>query len=118
MRGRTGFSLIEIMVALAVFALAAMALLNLSGESVRSAARVEERTLGGIVADNVAAESVLGLGDGQAEGRQVLAGRDWRWVREIRATQIPDLQQVEVRVMDGDGREAARRVVFRDADAS
>jgi type II secretion system protein I len=56
---RAGFTLIECLVALAVFGLAAMALLNLSGESTRSAARVETRTLGGIVADNVAAEAMI-----------------------------------------------------------
>ncbi|MFP5297125.1 MAG: prepilin-type N-terminal cleavage/methylation domain-containing protein, partial [Alphaproteobacteria bacterium] len=41
---RQGFSLVELLVALAVFSLAAMALLNLSGENTRSAARVEDRT--------------------------------------------------------------------------
>lgn len=45
--GRAGFTLIEMLVALAVFALAAMALLNLSGEATRSAVRLEARTLAG-----------------------------------------------------------------------
>lgn len=110
--GRDGFSLIEMLVAMAVFALAAMALLNLSGESVRSAARVQDRTLGGIVADNVAAEAVLGLGDGAEEGRVSLAGREWRWRRSVAATEIADMRRVEVRVVAEENEEAARRIVF------
>ena len=110
--GREGFSLIEMLVAMAVFALAAMALLNLSGESIRSAARAQDRTLGGIVADNVAAETVLGLGDGAEEGRVSLAGRDWRWRRSVAATEVPDLRRVEVQVLAEENEEAARRIVF------
>ena len=54
-----GFSLVELLVALAVFAMAALALLNLAGQSVRSAAHAEQRTLAGIVADTLAAEAML-----------------------------------------------------------
>ena len=57
MTERSGFTLIEMLVALAVFSLAAMALLNLSGENTRTAARVETRTLGGVVAENLAVEA-------------------------------------------------------------
>jgi general secretion pathway protein I len=113
MSPREGFSLIELLVALAVFSLATMALLNLSGESVRSVSRVQDRTFGGIVADNIAAEAVLGLGDSAAEGRSMLAGREWRWTRTIEATGVGDMQRVVVRVLDVDGQEASRRVVFR-----
>ena len=79
MADRSGFTLVEMLVAMAVFALAAMALLNLSGENTRSAARVEDRTLGGVVAENVAVESAIApqLPDGSSDGRVTLAGRDW-----------------------------------------
>ena len=43
MTERPGFSLIEMVVALGVFSLAALALLNLMGEGVRSAVRAETR---------------------------------------------------------------------------
>jgi len=111
---REGFSLLEILVALAVFALAAMALLNLSGESVRTAARVQDRTLGGIVADNVAAEAALGMGTDSA-GQAVLAGRQWTWRRDIQPTGVAGLERIEVRVSPHEDAadEAAQRVVFR-----
>lgn len=112
--GRTGFSLIELLVALAVFSLAALALLNLSGESTRSAARVETRTLGGIVAENIAVETMLApqLAEGESSGREVLAGRNWSWARRVSATDDPDLLRVDIRVSEGDS-QAAERTVFR-----
>lgn len=118
-RPRSGFSLLEILVAMAVFALAAMALLNLSGESVRTAVRIQDRTLGGIVADNVAAEAVLGMGN-DSTGRAVMAGRQWIWRRDIHPTGVAGLERVEVRVSsrEDEADEAARRVVFRTTGSS
>ena len=49
---REGFTLLETLVAMAIFSLAVMALLNLAGENTRTAAIVEERTLAGVVAEN------------------------------------------------------------------
>lgn len=114
MAERSGFTLVEMLVAMAVFALAAMALLNLSGENTRSAARVEDRTLGGVVAENVAVESAVApqLPDGLSDGRVSLAGRDWSWTRVVTATDDPDLQRVDIRV-SGDEGQAAERILFR-----
>ncbi|WP_349678923.1 type II secretion system minor pseudopilin GspI [Brevundimonas naejangsanensis] len=113
-----GFTLIECLVALAVFGLAAMALLNLSGESTRSAARVETRTLGGIVADNVAAEAMIArdLPGGSTAGQASLGGREWRWVRVVSATDMPGIGRIDVRVF-ADEEQAAERVLFRAGGA-
>ena len=51
-----GFTLLEMLIAVAVFALVVLALLNLVGESTRTAAVVEERVLAAIVAGNRAVE--------------------------------------------------------------
>lgn len=112
--GRDGFTLVEMLVALAVFSLAAMALLNLSGENTRSAARVEARTLGGVVAENVAVEAAVAtqLPEGETSGRTELAGRTWRWTRAVLATDDPDILRIEVRVLDDEG-QAADRTLFR-----
>jgi len=113
-----GFTLVEMLVALAVFGLAALTLLNLSGESTRSAARVETRALGGIVAENLAVESAIAtsLPDGESSGRVRLAGRDWRWSRVATATADPDLQRIDIHVSSDEGR-AADRTLFRARSA-
>jgi general secretion pathway protein I len=114
-KGRDGFTLIELLVALAVFSLAALALLNLGGENTRSAARAEARTLGGIVAENLAVEAMtarLAPAPGDSDGSQPLAGRDWRWTRAVTATDDPDILRIDIRVSDDEG-QAAERVLFR-----
>ncbi|HEY0600724.1 type II secretion system minor pseudopilin GspI [Brevundimonas sp.] len=113
MADRSGFTLIELLVALAVFSLAAMAMLNLSGENTRSAARVETRTLGGVVAENLAVEAMIDprLAEGETGGALPLAGRQWRWNRSVRAVEAGMLR-VDIRVTTDEG-QAADRVLFR-----
>jgi general secretion pathway protein I len=116
---KAGFTLIELLVALAVFSLAAMALLNLSGENTRSATRVETRTLGGVVAENLAVEAMIQpvIGEGEDAGETPLAGRPWRWTRTVTATDDPGILRVDIRVRDADG-QAAERTVFRARGAA
>ena len=113
MADRAGFTLIEMLVALAVFGLAAMALLNLSGENTRSAARVETRTLGGIVAENLAVEAATlpTIAEGTASGSVELAGRRWRWTR-IATAPGAGMLRIDIRVSDAEG-QAAERTLFR-----
>lgn len=110
---RRGFTLIELLVALAVFSLAAMALLNLSGENTRSAARVETRTLGGVVAENAAVEAMIDprLAEGRTDGVVMLAGRPWRWTRSVEAVEAGILR-IDILVTTDEG-QAADRVLFR-----
>ena len=113
MADRSGFTLIELLVAMAVFSLAAMALLNLSGENTRSAARVETRTLGGLVAENLAVEAMIApsIAEGETSGAVPLAGRQWRWTRSVQGVDA-GLLRIDIRVATDEG-QAADRVLFR-----
>lgn len=112
-RQREGFTLVEMLVALAVFSLSALALLNLAGENTRSAARVETRTLGGVVAENLAVEAMIApaLPEGETSGRVSLAGRQWGWTRSVVATDDPSLQRIDIRVVSEEGQAADRTLV-------
>lgn len=116
-RGATGFSLLELMVALAVFALVALALLNLSGENVRIAVVVEERVMAGVVAENRAVEAMLlptaRLGV-PAAGRDAVGGREWRWTRATARTNDPSIMRLDIRVQAaGTDQVIAEAQVFR-----
>lgn len=116
-RGAHGFSLVELLVALAVFALVVVGLLNLAGESARTAAHIEENVLAGIVAGNVAAEAQL-LEPAElaapAHGGEHLGGRDWHWRRQATATGDDGLLRIDVDVLrPEDGGVAATASVFR-----
>lgn len=83
-----GFTLLELMVALAVFAVAALTLLRMEGASISRTADLDQRLLREIVAQNVAAESLsdpappaLGSTSGQASNM----GRQFTWQRTVSA---------------------------------
>lgn len=96
-----GFTLLEILVALAVFGLAALALLNLSGQNSRSIAILQERVLARIVAQNQAAEAALvpvGTLPPRAGGEENQGGARFVWAREISPTPDPKILRVVVAV--------------------
>ncbi|GGK09754.1 type II secretion system minor pseudopilin GspI [Luteimonas terricola] len=112
-----GFSLIEMLVALSVFALAVLGLLNLAGESTRTAVAIEERVLAAVVADNVAVEAatldVRSLAD-EASGSEEAGGIDWHWTRSTTPSADPSLLRVDIRVSPpGESRVAAEVALFR-----
>lgn len=111
-----GFSLIELLVALAIVALVAAGLLNLAGESTRTAAHLETRALASIVADNLLAEAMLDEPQAlarPADGRVALGARDWQWRRSATSTGDDGLLRIDVEVTDADGQLAAQAWGFR-----
>jgi general secretion pathway protein I len=93
------------LVALAVFSLSVLALLNLSGENARSAALVHDQVLAGVVADNRAVEAMLlPLPDlaMAGEGVEIVAGAPWRWRRTLADTPDPGIVRVDVEVLHPD----------------
>lgn len=115
-RRHRGFTLIELLVALAVFALMVIALLNLAGESVRTAVAVEERALAEGVAENQAVQAALldvtQLG-APASGTEVAGERVWHWQRTAGEVET-GLLRVEIRVRAEQGTQTlAERELLR-----
>jgi len=106
-RGRPapGFTLIEVLVALAVIAIGLLAVLAVGARSGSVAAGLQERTF----ADWVAANEIARLrasrkwpGVGESDGKVTLATRDWHWHATIDGTADPDLRRVTVTVSPAD----------------
>ena len=104
------------MVALAVFGLAALALLRLEGTVVRGAATIDTTVVAGIVAQNVAVEAMTGARPpalGLARGSEDNGGRSWAWTREVTATGDPRVVRIAVSVSDASGRTVRRLTTVR-----
>lgn len=114
--GQRGFTLIEMLVALAVFSLAALALLRLEGATVSTTALLQEQALAQTVARNLAVEVLTDPQPpafGATRGEAMNAGRKWRWVRIVGRSPEPRIQQIVIAVRSDRGPEAANLTLFR-----
>lgn len=108
---RNGFTLLEIMVALAIFSLAALAMVRLQGYSVRSTSQLGESGLAWQVARNVAVEILSSPSSptlGETGGDELNGGQNWRWTATTRKTDDARLVLVDINVT-GTGIAAARK---------
>lgn len=113
-----GFTLIEVLVALAIFSLAALALLRLQGAALGTAGRLDEKMLAGIVARNLGVEAMIAPlppAFGSSAGVAANGGRQWRWTQVVARTPDPRLQRIEIGVAGADGSTAASLTVVRRA---
>ena len=97
----TGFTLIEVMVALVIVALGMMAVHTQLNRYVAAAAYVEQKTLASWIATNKLTELAIGptwpeLGDSDEE--LGFARQQWRCEIEVSETEVPNLRRVDVAV--------------------
>ncbi len=110
-----GFTLIEVLIALVIIAVALAAAGRSAAISSVSAAEIKLRVLAGFVAENRMSELAARGGwlqVGTIEGSEQQAGIDFRWRIEILATPHPLFRRVEVSVLDpADDRHELRHLV-------
>lgn len=96
-----GFTLLEVLVALAVFAVAAIALMRVSESQLQLSARLEDKTFAHWVALNMVSE-IQANQDwpdlGEQTGKVSMAGRDWKIIVKTLATPMNRVRRVDVTV--------------------
>ncbi|HXH03416.1 MAG TPA: type II secretion system minor pseudopilin GspI [Candidatus Competibacteraceae bacterium] len=120
-RAQAGFTLLEVLVALAVLAISLGALIRVAGSALDSVGYLKRQTLAGWVAQNKLNELLLAAAGNSAEsasGTSAMAGRDWHWQVRLLNTADPDLQRIEVSVaLDEGAPPLAHLVGFRPRPA-
>lgn len=115
--GRTGFTLVEVLVALAIVSIALLAALRAAGQGTANVVELRSRLLAGWVAENLLAEQ-RARGDwpapGLHRGTQREGGFDFAWRKEVVATPNAAFRRVEVLVFapTEEGRPLARLTGF------
>lgn len=100
-----GMTLLEVIVALAVFAIAAVAITKSIGDQIANMPILEERTLAQWVADNQMVDARLEKGFpalGRKDGRSELAGQTWYWRKEVVKTTDDNFRMIRISVSDDD----------------
>jgi len=120
-----GFTLVEVMVALAVVAIAVPALLVALYQQIDNTGYLRDRTLAQMVASNKLTEMRLviaatrNLKKEKADGNLEFADREWFWRSEIEPTEVARFFRLEVQVTDKEDEKAEplyTLVAFMSAD--
>ncbi len=96
-----GFTLLEVMVALAIVALGMAAVIKTVTTTTSNTIHLRDKTFAYWVAQNQLAEIELTSGSpkkGFSDGEETLAGLTWHWTRKIEGTEDPDTNRIEVTV--------------------
>lgn len=101
-RGRSGaFTLVEVLVALAIISIALLAALRVAGGGTSSVGELRARLLAGWVAENILADQ-RARGEwpptGILKGTQSQAGFEFSWREEVIATPNAAFRRVDIRV--------------------
>lgn len=105
-----GFTLLETLVALAVFSLAAMALIRLQSVTIRTAADLDSKVSSQIVAHNLMVQlrtDPQAPGLGEADGDVENDGRTWHWTRLAKKTDDARVLQIDLLVQGAPGQSPA-----------
>ena len=100
-----GFTLLEVLIALAISALGMIAVFGVVAQSAYDASYLRESTLANWVAMNVATQ--LRLADtkpevGETDGAAELAGMEWEWEATISETGVENLFRADITVTRAD----------------
>ena len=96
-----GFTLVEVMVALAVIALGLAAVIKTVTSTTNNTIYLRDKTLAYWVAQNQMAELELTTAspkNGFTDGEETLAGLTWHWTRKVEGTEDPDTSRIEIMV--------------------
>jgi len=101
-----GMTLLEVLVALVIFAIGCMAIIRTTGMQVRSLTLLEEKTMASWVADNqlvVLYLSHVRPATSWQQGISKMAERDWYWRYRSMATMDEGIYAVVIEVSDNEG---------------
>jgi general secretion pathway protein I len=98
-----GFTLIEVLIALAVLAISMVAVIGAAGKTTRTASQLRDDTFASWVAMNELTSLRLTAewpSNDSLNGDADMAGRKWHWKATISKTEDPDLLRIDVDVSD------------------
>jgi general secretion pathway protein I len=100
----TGFTLLEVLIALAILAILMMGLIKITSDNTRNLWHIENKTLATLIAENHA--TLLRLSEEKPEnqdGWETLAGRKWYWQAKRTVTKTLGGWQYQIKVfLEGD----------------
>ena len=114
---QTGFTLLEVLVAMVILAVSLLAAIKVATEVTSSAIYLQDKTIAQWVGMNKMAELRLSKGvpvNGRVDGTEEMAGREWSWRIVFKKTPYPALKDIEVEVRPAtDSKDEPPTIVLR-----
>jgi general secretion pathway protein I len=98
---QSGFTLLELLVAMAIFATAGMAIMQASSAHIRSLSQLDDLTIASYIANNQLQLALLETewpGKESSQGEVEMANRHWLWQQRISKLTDDDLRLVQISV--------------------
>ena len=117
-----GFTLAEVLIALLIFSIAIIGLMEAGSQNARALSVLEQKQIAGIVADNqlvLALSDTDGVRPGAKSGSLKMSGRDWEWQLRTEATDTPGFFRLVMDVrQSGSQQIVISRTAFASGEAS
>lgn len=100
-KAQQGFTLIEVMLAMAVFAIAGVALVDNAGATFKNLSHIETQVMANWVASNQLVEVTVDKTwppKNNKKGKVELAGREWFWSQQVIKTTDKNMRSVVIEV--------------------
>ena len=99
--GVQGFTLLEVLIALAVLALAMGAVIKATSDYTSNQSYLRDRTMAMWVARNVLVQFQVSnewLSVGERKGTEEMGNQEWRWLAKVSQTEEAELRRLDVNV--------------------
>jgi len=110
-----GFTLVEVLVALAIVSVGMLAVFKVIGDTANNVAYLRDRSFAAWIADNQLTELRL-TGEmpsvDETRGQVEFAGRRWHWVQKVATTPVDGLRRVDVSVRREDDAESSSLITI------
>jgi general secretion pathway protein I len=97
----SGFTLLELLVAMAIFATAGLAIMQSSSAHIRNLSQLDDLTIASYIAGNQMQLAMLDKewpGKEKSQGEVKMANRDWLWQQQVSKLADEDLRLVQISV--------------------
>jgi len=114
-RTQNGFTLVEVLVALAVLTIALAAVMRALSQSIDTSASLRDRTIAMWVAQNRLTTHLVERNFpamDTTDGKVDMAGREWHWREQVMAAPgEPDMRQIHIEVRAASGPQPLARLI-------
>lgn len=116
-----GFTLIEVLIALAMLAIALIAVTRAMGQAIDTSTGLRDRTVALWAAQERAVRHQVQRtwpALDTTEGTLELGGREWRWRERVSTTEVPEIRRMDIEVRSGNSPDILGRVAIYLAQPS